>query len=70
MGRARRVDGQATYVTDVRNMTVQVERLDELLASLDASLDLEGHDGACPATAAVLLRPIKPGARRQPGKAD
>ena len=44
--RRGRVDHQAAHVADVGHVAVQLERLDEALAGLDAALDLEGQHGA------------------------
>ena len=44
--RRRRVDHQAAHVADVGDVAVQLERLDERLAGLDAALDLEAQHGA------------------------
>ena len=42
----RRVDHQAAHVADVGHVAVQLQRLDEPLAGLEAALDLEGEHGA------------------------
>ena len=58
--RAGRVDHEAAHVADVGHVAVQLERLDELLAGLQAALDLERQDRAVALAAAVLLGPLVP----------
>ena len=48
----------AAHVADVGHVAVQLERLDERLAGLEAALDLEGEHRAG-AARRVLLRPAR-----------
>ena len=54
VGGRRRVDDQAAHVTDVGHVAVQLERLDEPLAGLDAALDLEREHRAGAVAAAYF----------------
>jgi hypothetical protein len=54
------VDDEAAHVADVGHVAVQLEPFDELLAGLQAALDLERQHGAVPLAAAELLGPLVP----------
>ena len=51
-----RVDDEAAHVADVGQVAVQLQRVDEPLARLDAALQLERDDRARPAGHVLLLR--------------
>ena len=68
VGGARRVDDQAADVTDVGDVAVQHQRLDELLAGLAAALDLERQHRTGTARR-VLAGPLEPRAALEPGVA-
>ena len=69
VGRRGRMDHEAAHVADVRDVAVQLERLDERSARLGPALDLEGEHGTG-AQRGVLAAQLVPRAARQSGVGD